>query len=53
MDTPVIGRNTFEKVLTFGRWPYGEKPVVVLTRVGGVKSIVYIIARDNTATHDK
>ncbi len=31
VDTIVIGRNTFEKVLTFGAWPYGEKPVVVLT----------------------
>ena len=31
VDTIVMGRHTFEKVLTFGRWPYGEKPVVVLT----------------------
>ena len=31
VDTLVIGRHTFEKVLTFGRWLYGEKPVVVLT----------------------
>ncbi len=31
VDMLVIGRHTFEKVLTFGRWPYGEKPVVVLT----------------------
>ena len=27
----VMGRHTFEKVLTFGAWPYGEKPVVVLS----------------------
>jgi dihydrofolate reductase len=26
-----MGRNTFEKVLTFDGWPYGTKPVVVLT----------------------
>jgi dihydrofolate reductase len=35
MDTVnvlVMGRNTFEKVLTFGgSWPYGTKPVVVLS----------------------
>lgn len=31
VDVVVIGRHTFEKVLTFGQWPYGEKPVVVLT----------------------
>jgi len=28
----VMGRNTFEKVLTFGRWPYEGKRVVVMTR---------------------
>jgi dihydrofolate reductase len=31
IDYLVMGRNTYEKVLTFGVWPY-EKPVVVLTR---------------------
>jgi dihydrofolate reductase len=31
VDTIVIGRNTYEKVLTFPEWPYGEKPVVVLS----------------------
>lgn len=31
VDTIVIGRNTFEKVLTFGAWPYGKKRVVVLS----------------------
>ena len=29
VDAIVIGRNTFEKVLTFGDWPYGDKRVVV------------------------
>jgi dihydrofolate reductase len=28
----VIGRKTFEKVLTFGAWPYGDKRIVVLSR---------------------
>ena len=31
IDALVIGRNTFEKVLTFQPWPYGRKRVVVLS----------------------
>lgn len=31
VDALVIGRNTFEKVLTFETWPYGDKRVVVLS----------------------
>ncbi len=31
VDILVIGRNTYEKVLTFSEWPYGNKPVVVLS----------------------
>jgi dihydrofolate reductase len=31
IDALVIGRNTFETVLAFPQWPYGEKPVVVLS----------------------
>ena len=31
VDVLVIGRNTFEKVLTFEAWPYGGKRVVVLS----------------------
>jgi dihydrofolate reductase len=31
VDVVVIGRRTFEVVLTFGKWPYGKKPVVVLS----------------------
>lgn len=31
IDALIIGRNTFDKVLSFGTWPYGDKPVVVLT----------------------
>jgi dihydrofolate reductase len=32
VDVVVIGRGTFDVVLTFGKWPYGKKPVVVLSR---------------------
>ena len=31
VDVIVIGRKTFEKVLTLGPWPYGDKRVVVLS----------------------
>ncbi len=31
IDALVIGRNTFDTVLAFDTWPYGEKPVVVLS----------------------
>jgi len=31
VDTLVIGRKTYEKVLTLNPWPYGDKRVVVLS----------------------
>ena len=31
VDALVMGRNSFEKVLTFGEWSYGNKPVFVLS----------------------
>jgi len=31
VDAIVIGRKSFEKVLSFGTWPYGERRVVVLS----------------------
>jgi dihydrofolate reductase len=31
VDAIVLGRNSFEKVLTFDPWPYGTKRVVVLS----------------------
>jgi len=31
VDTLIMGRNTYEKVLTFGAWPYGGTPVIVLS----------------------
>src|SRR5215475_7239412 len=31
VDALVIGRKTFETVLTFGAWPYGPKPVFALS----------------------
>lgn len=31
VDTLVMGRHTFELVLSFDDWPYGDKPVVVLS----------------------
>jgi len=31
VDALVMGRKTFETVLTFDSWPYGGKPVIVLS----------------------
>ena len=31
VDALIIGRNTFETVLAFDAWPYGSKPVFVLS----------------------
>src|SRR5437868_6004452 len=31
VDALVIGRNTYEIVLAFETWPYGDKPVIVLS----------------------
>ena len=31
VDALIIGRKTFETVLAFNTWPYGEKPVFVLS----------------------
>lgn len=32
IDSIVIGRKTYEKVLSFGGWPYGSASVIVLSR---------------------
>ncbi|MFG0264511.1 MAG: dihydrofolate reductase family protein [Rhodopirellula sp. JB055] len=32
VDVLVMGRNTYDKVRTFGPWPYGDTPVVVLSQ---------------------
>jgi dihydrofolate reductase len=32
IDALILGRNTFEQVLTFGEWAYKSIPVVVLSR---------------------
>ena len=39
VDTLIMGRKTYEKVLSLGQWPYGETPVVVLSR----KSIFFSV----------
>ncbi|MEH6591407.1 MAG: dihydrofolate reductase family protein [Halioglobus sp.] len=31
IDALIMGRNTYEKVLSFGQWPYEKKPVIVLS----------------------
>src|SRR6266436_1687109 len=39
-DALVIGRHTFEKVLTFDAWPYGDKRVVVSSRALDLSAVV-------------
>lgn len=34
VDTLIMGRKTYEQVLSFGQWPYGTTPVVVLSHHG-------------------
>lgn len=31
VDILIMGRKTYDKVMTFGYWPYGEKRVIVLS----------------------
>ena len=31
VDTLIMGRKTYKKVLSFGKWPYGRTPVVILS----------------------
>lgn len=39
VDAIVIGRKTFETVLAFDAWPYGNKPVVVLSTTLGEANV--------------
>ena len=32
VDTLLMGRTTYQKVLTFGEWPYPDKRVIVMSR---------------------
>jgi dihydrofolate reductase len=32
IDILVMGRKTYEQILSFGNWSYGSKPVIVLSR---------------------
>lgn len=47
VDTLLKGRKTYEKVLSFGEWPYGDTPVVVLSR----NSIAFPAKIPDTVTH--
>lgn len=51
VDVIVMGRNTFEHVLTFEEWPYGDKKVIVLSRQGVV--VADSIGRSSLLTNEK
>ena len=47
VDTLIMGRKTYEKVLSFGNWPYEKTPVVVLSR----SPITFPAELPSTVTH--
>lgn len=47
VDVLVMGRKTYEKVLTFGEWPYRKKPVIIMSR----KPIKIPIVIKETVSH--
>ena len=47
VDVLVMGRRTYEQVLSFGKWPYEKTPVVVLSR----NPIKFPADLPNTVTH--
>ena len=47
VDVLAMGRKTFEQVLSFGEWPYGQTSVVVLSR----DPITFPAQLPNTVTH--
>lgn len=46
VDHVVMGRGTYEKVLTFGEWPYRQKQVVVLSSGLSTRDPRVTLARD-------
>lgn len=47
VDALIMGRKTYEQVLSFGEWPYGGTPVLVLSR----SSISFPPSVPDTVTH--
>ena len=47
VDFLIMGRKTYEKVLSFGNWPYGTTPVIVLSK----NPITFPEGISNTVTH--
>jgi len=47
VDALIMGRKTYEKVLSFDEWAYGRTPVVVLSR----NSISFPLSMPDTVTH--
>jgi len=57
IDAIVMGRNTFETVLTFGDWPY-SKPVFVLSRTldevpEGLRDRVEVVSCSASSRRDR
>lgn len=54
VDAIIMGRNSYEMVLSFGAWPYGKKPVVVLSSgtVGIGKDIASTVEPMHAPPHE-
>ena len=51
IDVLIMGRNTFEKVVSFGEeaWAYGNRPVIVMSR-GSVKIPDYLLKKVSSSS---
>ena len=47
VDALIMGRKTYEQVVSFGGWPYGQTPVIVLSR----NSISFPPGAPDTVSH--
>ncbi|MEO8033027.1 MAG: dihydrofolate reductase family protein [Acidobacteriota bacterium] len=50
VDAIVMGRNTYETVLPFSVWPYGEKPVFVLSTRPLLRALGGVVVEHMDAT---
>ncbi len=54
VDAMIMGRKTYQQVLSLGKWPYGKLPVVVLSRntISFPPSVPDTVAHSSGPLHD-
>ncbi|RUQ92915.1 dihydrofolate reductase family protein [Legionella septentrionalis] len=54
VDLMIMGRHSFEKVLSFDEWPYGNLPIIVLTSssIEVPKHLEPLVSISNKKPHD-